>query len=254
MSIDALTSELPSMDERFEARERTFGKTPSGRAAAVRRFLRTRRRPLANDGGCVRRQIRDPHDVRGCRLAAGRFRLADRRQALHRRGPVFPFSVLNGEPLANDGSIQRRRGGAGADSRAVGMLGGMARAEAFCAVRDIERTTIYSPAKREKKCVSAPSGESGIGIVTVAAAREAPGRIDVKVRQGDAGRGNEPRSAPEERGRGAPTAFIAGAGEEVKRLRPRGGRRELWGQAARQSGLCRTFATDGRDAVTELAR
>ena len=151
MSIDALTSKLPSMDERSGARERAFGKTPSGRTAAVRRFLRTRRRPLENDGGRVRRQIRDPHDVRRRRLAAGRFRLADRRQALHRRGPVFPFSVLNGEPLASDGSIQRMRGGAGADSRAVGMLGGMARAEAFCAARDTERTTIYSPAKREKK-------------------------------------------------------------------------------------------------------
>ena len=100
------------------------------------------------------------------------------------------------------------------------MLGGMARAEAFCAARDTERTTIYSPAKREKKCAFAPSGEPGIEVVAVDAAREAPGRIDVKVRQGDAGRGDEPQSAPEERGRGAPTAFIAGAGEEVNAFGP----------------------------------
>lgn len=141
------------------------------------------------------------------------------------------------------------------------MLGGMARAyiEAFCAVRDIERATVYSPAKRERSA-SAPSGEPGIEVAAVDAvrdaaegadiqasaaaafdadrleadrqvtnlgsdetSRQAPGRIDVKVRQGDAGRGNGRRSAPEERGRGAPAESIAGAEEEVMRLRPWGG-------------------------------
>jgi alanine dehydrogenase len=111
-------------------------------------------------------------------------------------GLVLLFSTDTGAPLAilNDGHIQHVRVGASAglgakylaraDARTVGLIGagGMARTclEAFCAVRPIERATIYSPTAANREVAAAELGARlGIDVVAVASAREAVAGADI---------------------------------------------------------------------------
>ncbi len=98
-------------------------------------------------------------------------------------GLVMLFDIQNGEPLAliNDGYLQHMRVGADSaigtkymareDAAVVGMIGsgGMARshAEAFAAVRDIQRIQVYSPTKEHREAYAAEITER-LGIETVA--------------------------------------------------------------------------------------
>ena len=98
-------------------------------------------------------------------------------------GLIFLFDIQNGEPLAliNDGYLQHMRVGADSgigvkymareDAKVVGMIGsgGMARthAEAFAAVRDIERIQVYSPTKEHREAYAAEITQR-LGITAVA--------------------------------------------------------------------------------------
>lgn len=180
-----LVFEFSSMDECIEARERAFGKIPSGEAAP---WLDA---PCEREDGYYRWgtgvfdgifSIRMESDVVTWPLdASGRW-TEDKYYVEPGCGLVFLFSSLNGEPLINDGAIHHMRvgGGAGTDllsranSRVVGMLGsgGITRTYAFCAARDIELAKVYSPTKANRgKFASKMSGK--LGIAAVDDAREA---------------------------------------------------------------------------------